>query len=271
MDTYILKKIISRKSVDKRNLKNNDNIEVYMNSYDIDSLKVNTKDYRVQIRLSMIDKYLKENSVTLDLCCGTGWYLERLATRSKRVYALDAVPKFLEEAKLRTAEYTNIDFITADARTFSSQIENKIDLLISFCSLYHIPEIDQVISSISKSLSIGGIAVLEFGNNRSLNGIISRVNFQNGVGAKLFGVAQKDIIKILTLHGLRLVEKRTFQLLNDYGVPRKLWFLLPFAGPYLKRILSQKVYDITLDELICKVPLLRNFSFRYILVCEKIV
>lgn len=246
------------------------NIQNYRNSYQLSSLDMNVQDHRTVIRMKLLLKHSQNKKRVLDLCCGTGPYIQYALTSDNNIVGVDAVEKFLAVARKNYIKYSNVCFIKADARNFTDVLpDQSFDILYSFCSLYYIPEISAVIKSVSTALAHNGVAILEFGNTKSINGLIARENFKKGINAKLHGESIKIITNLLNDHHLEVKEKIFLQLLNDYGTPKRLFYLFPFSGKFLKRFLAKEIAGKTMDERISSLPLLRNFSFRYILVCEK--
>jgi ubiquinone/menaquinone biosynthesis C-methylase UbiE len=246
------------------------NIQNYRNSYELSSLNLNPQDHRTIIRIKLLLKHSQNKTRVLDLCCGTGPYIQYALTSENKIIGVDAVEKFLTIARRSYIKYSNVSFVKADARNFTDGIPDQtFDILYSFCSLYYIPEISEVIKSVSTALADNGVAILEFGNTKSINGLIARENFKKGINAKLHGESIKMITKLLNDNHLEVKEKLFLQLLNDYGTPKRLFYLFPLSGKFLKRFLAKEIAGRTMDERISSLPLLRNFSFRYILVCEK--
>ena len=69
----------------------------------------------------------------LDIGCGTGRHALELARRGYRVTGIDISSAMLQEAKVKAEKesLTNVDFIEADARTFS--LGREFDLALSLC------------------------------------------------------------------------------------------------------------------------------------------
>ena len=194
------------------------NVQNYRNSYEISSLNLNSQDHRTIIRIKLLLKYSQNKTRILDLCCGTGPYIQYVITSENKIVGVDAVEKFLNIARKSYVKYQNVSFVQADARNFKDVLtEQSFDILYSFCSLYYIPEISAVIKSVSAALAENGVAILEFGNTKSINGLIARENFKKGINAKLHGESFKIITKLLKDNHLRVKEKIFLQILNDYG------------------------------------------------------
>ena len=94
----------------------------------------------------------------LDLGCGTGQLTEKIAEADAEVIGIDSAPEMIEKAQ---QNYPNIKFQVVDARNF--ELSQPVDAVFSNATLHWIPEADAVISSISKSLKMGGRFIAEFG------------------------------------------------------------------------------------------------------------
>ena len=74
----------------------------------------------------------------LDIGCGTGAFSRLLADRSDRVLALDLSPHMIQVARERSRQYSNIDFLVADAMTWEFPAE-RFDCVVSIATLHHLP------------------------------------------------------------------------------------------------------------------------------------
>ena len=107
------------------------------------------------------------NERILDLGCGTGQLTEKIAEADAEVIGIDSAPEMIEKAK---QNYPNIKFQVVDARNF--QLSQPVDAVFSNATLHWIPEADAVISSISKSLKMGGRFIAEFGGKGNIESIV---------------------------------------------------------------------------------------------------
>lgn len=121
----------------------------------------------------------------LDLGCGTGQLTAKIAEVGAEVIGIDSAPEMIQKAQ---QNYPQLKFKVADARNFdlsqpfdfNSLIEDKsnpstispIDAIFSNAALHWIPEADEVISSINKSLKTGGRFIAEFGGKGNIESIV---------------------------------------------------------------------------------------------------
>jgi ubiquinone/menaquinone biosynthesis C-methylase UbiE len=245
-------------------------LKKYEDTYleDIGSIELN--DHLAQERMKLIDKYIVKNGVSLDLCCGNGSYLEYLSRNSKIVYGADAIKKYLDQARLKTINNDNVQLCQVDARHLSQVYSTEIDFLTCFCSLYIIPDANVVVTEISKALKGNGIAVLEFGNWISLGHYIGLINSRIGINARPCGISYKEVQNLINSNSMEILESKFFQLVPYFGTPRHLFFLRPFAGQYLRKLMSIYIFGKSLDERLASLVIFRRISFRFIVVVRKI-
>lgn len=74
----------------------------------------------------------------LDVGCGTGSFSRLLAERAEQVLALDLSPQMIRLARERSQQFTNIEFVTADALTWELPAE-RFDCIVSIATLHHLP------------------------------------------------------------------------------------------------------------------------------------
>jgi trans-aconitate methyltransferase len=94
----------------------------------------------------------------LDLGCGSGHLTHDIAQSGAHVIGVDSAASMIEAARV---SYPNIEFLVADARTFSFPF--AFDAIFSNATLHWIPEADVVVQHIVTALKTGGRLVAEFG------------------------------------------------------------------------------------------------------------
>jgi ubiquinone/menaquinone biosynthesis C-methylase UbiE len=72
----------------------------------------------------------------LEIGCGTGAFARQLATRCKRVVALDLSPEMIHVARSRSTQYSNLEFQLADAMTWDFP-HAHFDFICSIATLHH--------------------------------------------------------------------------------------------------------------------------------------
>jgi ubiquinone/menaquinone biosynthesis C-methylase UbiE len=112
---------------------------------------------------------LAANRDVLEVGCGTGLILGRLAPRAASACGLDLSPGMLDVARKRglnvvLGSATQLPFATA-----------SFDLVCSFKVLAHVPDIAQAVSEIARVTRPGGHMVLEFYNPWSLRYLAKRL------------------------------------------------------------------------------------------------
>ena len=107
------------------------------------------------------------NERILDLGCGTGQLTAKIAETGADTIAIDSSSEMIEKAQ---QNYPQLKFQVADAKNF--QLSQPVDAVFSNAVLHWIPEADEVITSIYKSLKIGGRFVAEFGGKGNIESIV---------------------------------------------------------------------------------------------------
>ena len=118
-----------------------------------------------------------EDREVLEVGCGTGLLLERIAGFAKRAVGVDLSPGMLSHAEARgldvkEASATELPF--ADA---------SFDVVCSFKVLAHVREIDQAMQEMLRVTRPGGTLVLEFYNRRSLRTLVKRFGPAGAISA----------------------------------------------------------------------------------------
>ena len=100
---------------------------------------------------------LRENALILDLGCGTGRLLNRLATNFSTIkgIGLDLSPSMLIEARVRNKYHKRLIFISGKAEALSFADE-QFDAVFCTVSFLHYPHPQQVFNQVSRVLADGG-------------------------------------------------------------------------------------------------------------------
>jgi SAM-dependent methyltransferase len=94
----------------------------------------------------------------LDIGCGKGDFSRLLAGRSERVTAVDLSPEMIREAQERSAQFSNIDFQTADILEWSWP-QAKYDCIASIAVLHHLPP-EEMLRRCAAALAPGGTLIV---------------------------------------------------------------------------------------------------------------
>jgi len=117
----------------------------------------------------------------LEVGCGTGLVLEKLAPHAAHAVGIDLSPGMLEHARRR-----GLDVHLGSATQLPFEAES-FDVVCSFKVLAHVPDIDAALREVSRVLRPGGVAVLEFYNRASLR-YLARL----AAGARRIGRAHRE-------------------------------------------------------------------------------
>ena len=100
---------------------------------------------------------LPENASVLDLGCGTGRLMGRLAAKfpTMKAIGLDLSPSMLQEARARNQYHKRLIFVSgrAESLTFADE---QFDAVFCTMSFLHYPHPQQVFDRVSRVLALGG-------------------------------------------------------------------------------------------------------------------
>jgi ubiquinone/menaquinone biosynthesis C-methylase UbiE len=113
----------------------------------------------------------------LEVGCGTGLVLQRIARFAKSVKGVDLSPGMLAKARQRGL---NVFEASATALPFP---DASFDVTCSFKVLAHIPEIDVAMREMLRVTRPGGTVVAEFYNPFSIRGLVKRLGPAGAIAA----------------------------------------------------------------------------------------
>ncbi len=105
----------------------------------------------------------------LEVGCGTGLILRRLAPLARRVAGVDLSAGMLRQARERVPAVVQA---SALALPFP---DRSFDVAVSFKVLAHIPEVRAVVAEMARVVRPGGYLALEFYNRHSLRALVKRL------------------------------------------------------------------------------------------------
>ena len=110
----------------------------------------------------------------LDIGCGLGGFLPRLAERFDHVVALDLSPEMVRIAGKNNSGFSNIDFIIADVNTWNFPIE-QFDCVVSITTLHHMA-LEPILKKMKDALKPGGILLVgDFYERRGFEALIRKI------------------------------------------------------------------------------------------------
>jgi ubiquinone/menaquinone biosynthesis C-methylase UbiE len=109
-----------------------------------------------------------ENRSVLEVGCGTGLLLRRIAAFASATRGVDLSPGMLEKARER-----GLDVVEGSATALPFEDES-FDVTCSFKVLAHVPEINTALEEMARVTRPGGHVIAEFYNPFSLRGLVKR-------------------------------------------------------------------------------------------------
>ena len=190
----------------------------------------------------------------LEVGCGTGLVLSRLASFAKSATGVDLSPGMLERARSRGLRVIEG---SATALPFEAQ---SFDVTCSFKVLAHVPEIERALAEMARVTRPGGHVIAEFYNPHSLRGLLKRFGPAGRVAA---GTHERHVytrfdsprqVKKLIPAGCHLVAARGVRI----ATPTAL---------VMKSGIGRRLFG-SAERLLCDSPL-RVFGGFYIVALER--
>jgi ubiquinone/menaquinone biosynthesis C-methylase UbiE len=183
-----------------------------------------------ELELQVVEPYARGQRV-LEVGCGTGLILSRIARCAAHATGLDVSP-----GMLRTARERGLRVVLGSA-TRLPFADQSFDLVCSFKVLAHVPDVDLALREIARVTRPGGRMILEFYNPWSLRYLAKRIA---GPQAISDGRTEADVF-------------------TRWQSPRALKSSLP-AGVVLEDFRGVRV--LTPAAFVHKLPLVRDVLFR---------
>ena len=125
---------------------------------------------RMALNLETIERYATPGGRVLDIGCGTGFLLERLAERGFSGVGVDLSPESVEHARRRLAEIGAGDRLTAVVGSAYEPPEGPFDLITLTDVLEHLEDPRACLAALRAQLAPNGLLVISTPNRRSLPG-----------------------------------------------------------------------------------------------------
>ncbi len=183
----------------------------------------------------------------LEVGCGTGLVLQRIARFAGSARGIDLSPNMLERAKQR-----NLD-VQLGSATELPFADGSFDVACSFKVLAHVREIQTALSEMARVVRPGGHVIAEFYNPWSLRALVKRFG---PAGRIAEGVNEANVftrydsprdVRLLVPAGCRLVDSRGVRI------------AIPSAG-VMRIPIVKSVFRFT-EERLCDSPLSRFGGF----------
>ena len=137
----------------------------------------------------------------LEIGSGTGAFARQLATRCKRVVALDLSAEMIRVARSRSTQFDNLEFQLADAMTWNFP-QSHFDFICSIATLHHVEQRELFVKMREALKPRGVLVVLDLVES---NGLVERM---------------LDVVGLGVSCGLRLIHNGR---LNPPAEVRKAW------------------------------------------------
>lgn len=125
---------------------------------------------RMALVLETVDRYARPGGRALDIGCGTGFLLERLAQRGFSGVGVDLSPESVEIAQARLAELGAADRLQAQVGSAYEPPDGPFDLVTITDVLEHLEDPGACLRAAHDRLAPGGVVVVSTPNRRSLHG-----------------------------------------------------------------------------------------------------
>jgi ubiquinone/menaquinone biosynthesis C-methylase UbiE len=128
--------------------------------------------YYVEKKTKDIKKWINQESIILDIGCGTGVYTTNIAKNCKTIIGLDSSQKMIEQALLKTNRQgiQNAHFVIADAAYFPFKA-SIFDLIFSVNLIHHMVYENKILQSIYENRrcnKLSGLILIYDLNQQSL-------------------------------------------------------------------------------------------------------
>jgi ubiquinone/menaquinone biosynthesis C-methylase UbiE len=115
-----------------------------------------------------VERYARGRDV-LEVGCGTGLVLERIARFARSARGVDLSPGMLAKARARGLD------VCEGSATELPFADNSFDVACSFKVLAHVPEIERALAEMARVTRPGGVVIAEFYNSWSLRAWVKRL------------------------------------------------------------------------------------------------
>ena len=153
-----------------------DQVQAYYDRLAPRLVEVESRNWHLQSRMALnletIDEYVtvSPSPRVLDIGCGTGFLLERLAERGFSGIGIDLSPESVEHARRRLAEIGAADRLTAVVGSAYEPPAGPFDLIALTDVLEHLEDPRACLAALRAQLAPEGLLVISTPNRRSLPG-----------------------------------------------------------------------------------------------------
>ena len=173
-----------------------------------------------EAKIQKIKTFLSEESVVLDIGCGTGTQCDDIAANVKHVTGIDISRKLLAIAEQRKTErkLDNVEFLQTSL--FDKRFQpGSFDIVTAFYVLHFFEDIDAVFKRVHELLKPGGLFITETAclGEKKLTGKVVRFAGHLGFLPLINLLTTDQLENALKKSGFSLVEKTKFSNHPDAG------------------------------------------------------
>lgn len=206
-----------------------------------------------ELELSVLLPYCHAKEV-LELGCGTGLLLARVAEVASRAVGIDLSEGMLEKARAR-----RLDVVQGSVTSLPFD-DASFDVVYSFKVLAHVPALERALEEASRVTRPGGVVVVELYNARSLRHLAKRLVGPRSVSAR------KDESDVFTRwdtpRSARAAIPPSLELVETVGIR------VATPAAVLHRVPGVRSALARLERALLRSPL-RHFGGFYVLVLRK--
>lgn len=191
----------------------------------------------------------------LEVGCGTGLVLSRIARFAKHAKGLDLSPGMLEKARARGLD------VTLGSATELPFPDCSFDVTCSFKVLAHVPDLEKALSEMARVTRPGGMVLAELYNPQSFRGVVKRYGPAREIAhsaneSHVFTAYHSpDEAEALTPPGCTLVDSRGVRIVTPTAFVMRV--------PVLREVLRSAEFAL------CDTPL-KRFAGFYIAAYAKV-
>jgi ubiquinone/menaquinone biosynthesis C-methylase UbiE len=190
----------------------------------------------------------------LEVGCGTGLVLLRIAEFARSASGVDLSPGMLQKAQQRGLD---VKLGSATELPFD---DNQFDVTCSFKVLAHVPEIEKALAEMARVTRPGGIVLAEFYNPFSLRGLLKRLGPPGKIAE---GKNERDVF---TRFDSPARARRLTPPGCVFAGARGVRITIPSAS-LMRHPLARRLFRAA-EHLLCDSPLSRVAGF-YVAAYEK--
>jgi ubiquinone/menaquinone biosynthesis C-methylase UbiE len=207
-----------------------------------------------ELETEFVRRFAANRSV-LEVGCGTGLLLRRIASFASATRGVDLSPGMLEKARER-----GLDVVEGSA-TALPFADASFDVTCSFKVLAHVPQIREALSEMARVTRPGGHVIAEFYNPFSLRGLVKRFGPAGHIAS---GTHEHHVFtRFDSPRDVRALVPENCRLVDERGVR----IATPTAH-VMKTRLGRAVFSKA-ERLLCDSPL-RVFGGFYVVALEKL-